>query len=88
MVTTRLGTCFAVALFMGLQPATAADEITQIIDRLGAGTASILSGPIAVATDASGNVYVAGFESRNVFEVHPDGTIIEIADSSSNHERK
>ena len=35
-----------------------------------------------VAVDSSGNVYVAGFSSDNVFQITPGGTITEIIDAT------
>lgn len=57
--------------------------ITEIIDETGDGAGNPLSGSAEVAVDpATGNVYVAGFKSQNVFEITPGGVITEIIDES------
>jgi hypothetical protein len=65
-------------------------SITQIIDSTGDGT-NVLSDARAVATDAAGNVFVAGETSDNVFKIAVPGTcstggtpctITEIIDST------
>ncbi len=59
-----------------------AEPITEIIDSTGDGTGNALNSPHGVAVDGSGNVYVAGYGSDNVFKVAPGGAITEIIDST------
>ena len=35
-----------------------------------------------LAVEPAGVVYVAGFDSDNVFMIHPDGTVTELIDAS------
>jgi len=51
----------------------------EIIDITGDGV-NTLDGPFSIATDSSGNVFVAGQNSDNVFKITPTGTITEIID--------
>ncbi len=47
-------------------------QITQIIDSVGvAGTVDTLAGADGIATDGSGNVFVAGRISSNAFKITP-----------------
>ena len=54
----------------------------EIIDSTGDGAGNTLNDPFGVATDSSGNVFVAGEGSNNVFKITPGGTITEIIDST------
>jgi len=54
--------------------------ITQIIDSSGDGGGNPLDSPFGIATDLSGNVFVTGGSSKNVFEITPGGIITEIID--------
>ena len=56
--------------------------ITEILDAAGDGTGNTLTEPQAVAVDGSGNAYVTGRMSHNVFEVTPAGVITEIIDAT------
>jgi hypothetical protein len=49
--------------------ATASSHITEIIDASGDGAGNVLGDPTSVTVDASGNVYVVGLGSRNVFKI-------------------
>ena len=53
----------------------------EIIDSTGDVGGNALSRTEGVATDSSGNVFVAGATSNNVFKITPGGTITEIIDS-------
>jgi len=53
----------------------------EIIDATGDGS-NALDSPFHVATDSSGNVFVVGGDSDNVFKITPSGTITEIIDST------
>jgi len=60
-----------------------AGAVEQILDATGGpGPSSGLDRPYALATDAAGNVYVAGSNSDNVFEVTPEGVITELIDAT------
>jgi hypothetical protein len=71
----------ALVSLLALTPAVGgADvEFVQIIDGTGDGV-NPLKDPRAVTTDRSGNVYVAGLQSHNVFKIEPDGTTTQIID--------
>jgi DNA-binding beta-propeller fold protein YncE len=57
------------------KPAIANAQITKIIS-----ARSWFGSPYGVAVDSGGNVYVAGYHSRNVFKIAADGTITETTD--------
>jgi len=54
----------------------------EIIDSTGDGGGNLLDAPFDVATDSSGNVFVSGNISDNVFKITPGGIITEIIDST------
>ncbi len=60
----------------------AAAEITEIIDSTGAGIGMGFGGPHGAAADSSGNAYVAGGDTDNVFKITPGGTMTEIIDGA------
>jgi len=51
--------------------------ITEIIGSAGDGTNDLIF-PHGIATDSSGNVFVSGIDTDNVFRITPGGTITEI----------
>ena len=51
-----------------------------VLGPAGDGAGEPLQAPHDIATDASGNVYVTGNESDNVFRVTPGGAVTVIAD--------
>jgi len=53
-----------------------------ILDATGDGTGNTLLGPLGVAADPFGNVFVSGGESHNVFKIEPGGLITEILDAT------
>jgi len=71
----------ALVLVAGIITPTYAMFLTpvEIIDITGDGV-NTLDGPFSIATDSSGNVFVAGQNSDNVFKITPTGTITEIID--------
>ena len=64
-------------------PPVAAQTITEIIDATGDGAGNGLNGPIGIAVDTAGNVYVPGIISDNAFQITPAGVITEIIDCLS-----
>jgi len=58
------------------------NPITEIIDSTGDGEGNILDGTLGVSVDGSGNVYVSGRRSDNVFKIEPNGTITQIIDAT------
>ena len=54
----------------------------EIIDSTGDGLGNTLSNVRGTAVDSSGNVYVVGFASHNVFKITPGGVKTEIIDST------
>jgi cysteine-rich repeat protein len=72
------------ALMLLALPAGVADgkTITEIIDPNGDGEGNTLDAAMAVAVDASRNVYVTGGNSKNAFKIDPNGLITEIIDST------
>jgi len=55
--------------------------ITQIIGIAGDGTNNLIF-PHGIATDSSGNVFVSGITTNNVFKITPGGTITEIINAT------
>lgn len=55
-----------------------AQTVAQLIGPAGDGQGALLDHPEGIARDGQGNVYVAGYTSKNVFRVAPDGSIVEI----------
>jgi hypothetical protein len=53
-------------------------DVIQIIDHMGSLTGNALRKPGVLGTDDSGNVFVSGGGSNNVFKVTPEGTITQI----------
>lgn len=49
-----------------------ANVVVEIIDGAGDGAGNALDYPVRIETDRSGNVYVGGFESNNVFKIDLD----------------
>ena len=49
----------------------AAQTITEIIDSTGDGAGNGLNGPIGIAVDTAGNVYVPGLHTNNAFKITP-----------------
>ena len=57
-------------------------HITEIIDATGDGFGNILDVAVGVAVGESGNVFVSGSTSNNVFKIDPAGTITQILDAT------
>lgn len=72
----------AVVLMVGLASSAGASTTTQIIHATGDGLGNTLDGANSVAVDSSGNLYVTGLGSDNVFQITPGGTITEIIDAT------
>ena len=70
----------ALALVQATLAMQAHAQIVEIIDATGDGIGNPLDGAADVDVDASGNVFVAGGNSANVFRITPGGTISEIID--------
>lgn len=51
---------------------------TQIVGPDGDGHGNTLRTPWTIATDQSGNVFIAGWQSNNAFKVTPDGAVEQI----------
>jgi hypothetical protein len=82
-MTTRTVALIALTgLFALATPPVAGQAITQIIDATGDGQGNPLAGARGLTLDRWGNVYVAGLESDNVFQVALDGTITEVMDET------
>ncbi len=73
----------ALVLVAGIITPTYAMFLTpvEIIDKSGDGGGNMLNGAANIATDLSGNVFVVGAFSENVFKITPTGTITKIIDS-------
>jgi streptogramin lyase len=74
--------CFALLVFsffvwLPIGAATAT-TITEIIDATGDGASNVLGSPFGVTVDDSGNVYIPGQTSNNVFRITPSGTVTQI----------
>jgi len=70
-------------LLSSATPREACRRITAIIDASGDGAGHILDGPLGIAVDAVGNVYVTGSLSGNAFRVTPSGTIVPLLDGGA-----
>ena len=71
---------FSIAML--LSSIVSSQTVTEIIDATGDGAGNNLESPQIIAVDGSGNVFVTGDSSDNVFKITPDGTITEIIDAS------
>jgi len=80
LIVFSMATIFSIGLTAPIAYAMFLTPV-EIIDATGDGT-NILDDPIGVATDSSGNVFVADFLSDNVFKITPGGTITEIIDAT------
>jgi hypothetical protein len=79
----RLPTAVLGVLLLGsLGMPSSAQVITEIIDATGDGAGNALSHPSATTVDDSGNAFVAGGGSDNVFKITPGGVITEIIDAT------
>ncbi len=56
--------------------------VSEILNSFGDGAGNFLDNPTCIAAAPNGNVYVAAFESRNVFEITPTLQITEIMDQT------
>lgn len=79
----QLSPSLVLALLASLSLALEASAvvIVEIIDATGDGSKA-LDAPQHMAVDASGNLFVSGNGSHNVFEITPSGTIREIIDAN------
>ncbi len=80
LIVFTIATVFSIGLTAPIAYAMFLTPV-EIIDSAGDGS-SALNGSIGVATDSSGNVFVAGSQSDNVFKITPGGIITEIIDST------
>jgi sugar lactone lactonase YvrE len=60
--------------------------ISTIIDATGDGAGNVLEAPTTLTVDSDDNVYIAGIDSDNVFQVTPLGVITEIIDALGDDE--
>ena len=65
-----------------------AQTVPEIIDATGDGAGNTPSGPVGIAVDGSGNVFVAGYLSDNAFKITPGGIITEIIDATGDEDGK
>jgi DNA-binding beta-propeller fold protein YncE len=72
----------ASTLLLTTIPPVFAQTITEIITATGDGLGNVLQGTFAIDTDTSGNVYVSGQDSDNVFKITPAGVVSKIIDSA------
>jgi len=70
----RMAPSGEVTVFAGSRPGFAGDG--------GPATQADLNGPVGLATDAAGNVYIADYLNGRVRKVAPDGTISTVAGNS------
>ena len=80
LVAFMIVTIFSIGLTSPIADAAFFTPV-EIIDSTGGGVAT-LDNPVSVATDSSGNVFVGGQNSNNVFKITPGGVITEIIDST------
>ena len=69
-------------LVIGVDAASAQYVVSEIIDASGDGAGHGLDTSGGIAMDSAGNVYVAGFVSKNVFKITPAGVITQIIDAT------
>lgn len=79
-MNTRFSMTF-IAFCTQLSMTAQGQNATEIIDVSGDGSAALVR-PEGIATDASGNVYVAGRGSNNVFQITSGGVVTELANST------
>ena len=77
---SRLITVGALASFF--VAAAEGQQIAEIIDSSGDGAGNPLVTCAGIALDEAGNVYVAGWDSNNVFRIDSGGTKTEILDDT------
>jgi hypothetical protein len=71
-----------IPLVASIAPSLGHAQITQIIDSTGDGGGNTLAGPFGIAVDASGNAFVGGAATSNVFKITSGGVITEIIDGT------
>ncbi|MBL1215817.1 MAG: hypothetical protein HND52_20790 [Ignavibacteriae bacterium] len=76
----RSHSALVVTLVLVSIPSIGTAQVTQIIDKFGDGAGNRLNDPLGLALDGSGNIYVSGVLSDNVFRITPGGTITELVD--------
>jgi len=81
LIVFSIATIFSIGLTSSIAYALFLTPV-EIIDAIGDGSGNALSRVEGVATDSSGNVFVTGAISNNVFQITPGGTITEIIDST------
>jgi len=81
LIVFTIATVFSIGLTSSIAYAMFLAPV-EIIDSTGDGSGNTLDLPIGVATDSSGNVFVAGVISDNVFKITPGGTITEIINAT------
>ena len=82
----RLVLLIPILLLLGPAFAAAAERIVEVIGPAGDGKGNPLRAPIGLARDATGNLFVSGMLSDNVFRIAPDGSVSQVIDQSGDGE--
>jgi sugar lactone lactonase YvrE len=81
MATDSLGNIYGTTGFDQVRKITPAGVVTTILDATGDGAGNAFRDGRAIVVDANDNIFVAGFDTNNVFKITPGGAITQVLDA-------